>query len=81
MEDNQDSVHVADRVHAAADNLDSVAASVLAVVGRLVFQVAQEREVPDWRQFVLQKTSVGELEVLHGSCPPVADSAVADEPG
>lgn len=81
MEGNLDSVRVADRDHAAADNLDSVAASVLAVVGRPVFQVAQEPEVPDWRQFVLQKTLVEELEALHGSCPPVADSAVADEPG
>lgn len=47
MGDNQGSVRVADRVHAVADNLDSVAASVLAVVGRPVFQVAQEPEVPD----------------------------------
>lgn len=79
--DNLGSVHVADRDLAAGDSLDSAAASVIAGVEHLVFPVDREREDPDWKQSARQTMSVEAPEDLHDSYPPVADSAVADEPG
>lgn len=80
VEDNRDNVHAADRDHVAADNLDSAAASGLAVEAHPVFRVDPELEGPGWKQFVQQKTTAEALAVLHGS-PPIVGSKVADGPG
>lgn len=81
VEDNLGSGHVVDRDRAAEDSLDSAAASVLAGVEHLVFPVDREPEDPDWKQSAPQKMSVEAPEDLRDNYPPVADSAVADEPG
>lgn len=81
VEDNPGSVHVADRDLAAGDILEPAAASGLAAEGHLIFPVDREREDPDWKQSARQRMSVAEPGDLRDNYPPVADSAVADEPG
>lgn len=80
-EDNQDSVHVADRDPVAGDSLGSAAASVLAGVEHLVFPVDREQEDPDWKQSAQLKMSAEPPEGHRDNYPPVVDSVAEDEPG